>query len=109
MKEIPRENTKESQNHYRLQKSRIFQTYKNHQQTTNTMDFKNTRHSLSNRISKRERQHRSECPNQKRKQDHFKRKKNISKRVNTKTSQKTRILFSIKCDSIILTKRVMKI
>ena len=53
---------------------------------TNTMNFKNIEYFLSNRISKRKRQYRNECSNQKKKQSYSKRKKNISKRVNTKTS-----------------------
>ena len=60
------------------------------------MDTGNTRHSLPNRISKGKRQCRSRRPNQKRKQGHSKRKKNISKRINVRSSQKTGISLPTK-------------
>ena len=53
---------------------------------TSTINTRNTRYFLPNRILKEKRQYRNGCTNQKRKQSHSKRKKNISKRINTKTS-----------------------
>ena len=39
------------------------------------MDIKNTEYFISNRISKKKRQHRNRCLNETRKQDHSKKKK----------------------------------
>ena len=50
------------------------------------MDVENIEYFLSDRISKRKRQYRNRCPNQKRKQGHSKRKKNIFERINTGTN-----------------------
>ena len=63
------------------------------------MDFRNTGHPLSDRISKEKRQHRNECPDQKKRRSHSRRKKDVSKRVNVKINQKTRISFSTKYNS----------
>ena len=73
------------------------------------MNLENTRHSLSNRISKEKGQYRDWCLDQKRKQDYIKEKKNIFKRVDTKTNQKIRISFSTKYSLIVQIKRTMKI
>ena len=64
------------------------------------MDIKNTEYSISDRISKRERQYRNRCSNKTRKQDNFKRKKNILERINVEKSKDTRISFSNERDSI---------
>ena len=50
------------------------------------MDVENIEYSLSNQISKEKRQYRNRCPNQKRKQSHSKRKKNIFKRIDVEIS-----------------------
>ena len=39
------------------------------------MNTKNTKYSLSNRVSKEKRQYKNRCPNQKKKQSYLKRKK----------------------------------
>ena len=45
---------------------------------TDTMDIKDTRYFLSNRLLKEKRQYRNRCLNQTRKQSNSKRKKDIS-------------------------------
>ena len=73
------------------------------------MDIKNTEYSLLNRVSTRKEQHRDECPNKTRKLDHFKREKNISKRIISRTSKDSRISFSNEYRLSIKEKRRMKI
>ena len=78
MKKISRRNVKEDQNRYRLQEPKIFQTCQDYKQTTSTMNTRNTEHFLSNRVSKRKRQHRNGRSNKTKGSSNSERKKNIS-------------------------------
>ena len=60
------------------------------------MDTGNTRHFVSNRISKRERQRWNGRSNKTKRSDYVKRKENISKRIIFRISKDLRISFSIK-------------
>ena len=79
MKKISKRNTKKGQNRYGSQKLEIFQIRQNYKQTTNTLDTRNIEHFLSDRIPKRKKQYRDECPNTTKRLDYTEEKKDISK------------------------------
>ena len=73
------------------------------------MSVKNTGHLLLDRILKEKRQHRNECSNETRKSNNVERKKNILKRIVSKTDKDSRISLSIKYRLSIKRKRRIKI